>query len=82
MAEIRPVFDAAVVEEHDVLQPVAVQVGEPHVRIAELHVRKILQPLARHRVHPAPAGARVVEEVLEIRAGVQRIGDAVAVQIQ
>ena len=81
MAEVGPVFDVAVVDEHDVLQAVARHVGPFDARVGEVDVGKDFEGLALHPAGLLPAFLRIVEETFQTTAGANGVGYAVAVEI-
>ena len=81
IAEVGPVLDVAVVDERDVLQAVARQVGPLDARVGEVDVGKDFERLALDPARLVPALFRVVEKAFQPAAGTDGVGHAVAVKI-
>ena len=79
VAEVRPVGDVAVAQQHDVLQAVTGHVGQPDPRVGEVDVGPA-PLLAAVRCH-ARRGVGVVEPALQPRARAQHVGQPVAVEV-
>jgi len=82
VAEVRPVFDGAIVDEDQVLQPVAQHVGKPHPWIGEAQIGQGVGRRGAGRTRAGPSLLRVVEEAGEPVAGMQRVGHPVASEIE
>src|SRR5262249_54214358 len=82
IAQIWPIIDAAARDKDDVLRAIAGHVRELYPRIAELDVREAVEFAATAGFDPVPAELAVVEKELELGAGAQRVGRAVAIEIE
>ena len=77
----RPIFDAAVIDQHDVLKAVARHVGDPDAGVGEVDVRELFESPAFNQPYAIPAFLRIIEEALQARTGADGVGDAIAIEI-
>ena len=84
VAKVRPVVDAALVDDGDVLQAVTGQVAELHTRIGEADVRESVWRTALNSrcALGCPAFDSVVEVALERGAGSQNVSHSIAGEIE
>src|SRR5262249_54861851 len=81
VAQIRPVVDAAVRDQDNILQAIARHIGPLDPWIGECDVGECLQRLPLDLAHCGPTLVWVVEKTLEPAPGAQGVRDAVTVQV-
>jgi hypothetical protein len=79
--EVRPVFDAPLVDEDDAEKAAAREISKVDSRIGEVDVWERIETTTLGTFGLVPPGLRIVEEVLEASPRAQRVDHAIAIEV-